>query len=193
MLGGLSLTATRSRRNTAPKGGPRRGNWKGIILLYLQDHQGSLSQLDYSGGIIHNWLVRCWVNTALWMCVYDKIITFQNAGWAVFLRIIINALARSLFVTSGWTLQGPVNNLSAFCNSFDKTSQSRCMAKSRNKLEKKNKFMKKNKCLTRFLTLVRHLFFCVYETSNDDSKFPIPCQQREREFIEHVVDRMKKY
>lgn len=54
MLGGLSMTATWSKWNIAPKGSRDRENWKDIILLYLQDHQGSLSQLDSSGDIIHN-------------------------------------------------------------------------------------------------------------------------------------------
>lgn len=31
-----------------------KGNWKGIMVLYLWFCQGSLSQLDYSGDIIHN-------------------------------------------------------------------------------------------------------------------------------------------
>ena len=79
MLEGLSMTATWSKRNTTPKGGGGGGNREGIILLYLQDHQGSFSQLDYCEDIIHNWLVLCWVSTALWMCVYDKTITFQIA------------------------------------------------------------------------------------------------------------------
>jgi len=54
MLEGLSMTATWSKRNTTPKGGGGGGNREGIILLYLQDHQGSFSQLDYCEDIIHN-------------------------------------------------------------------------------------------------------------------------------------------
>ncbi len=170
MVGGLSVTAAQSRRNTAPKGG-RRGNWKGIILLYLQDHQGSLSQLDYSGGIMHNWLVRCWVSAVLRMRVYDKTITFQIAGrvssvfedhhkcigavspfhgstdelWNV-LKVSRKVCVRACACVCCWPSQsaGHLHSFSPYCNSFDKAYQNRHMIKG-----PKFDYTRKNKCLSR--------------------------------------------
>lgn len=101
MLGGLSVTATWSKRNIAPKGSRDGGTEKVLSSFIFRIIKG-----PWTNWIILEPLYTMDLYAVEWVqpcgCVLmTRLLPFRLLGeWAVFLRIIINALEQSFSFTA---------------------------------------------------------------------------------------------
>lgn len=208
MLGGLSMTATLSRRNTAPKGGRDGGTRNALSSFIFRIIKGPWANWIILEALYTiDWCAVEWVQPCGCVCM-TRLLPFTLLGeWAVFLRIIIKRIgAISLFqgstdelwnalkVSAKVRAVGPGKAQRAcFLTIFP-----RCVIplikrteadiwRRHEKLSTRRKKMFPPESLT---------WWKMHETTTltpgDNTKFPIPCPEREREFIEHVANRMKK-
>ena len=147
LLGGFSMTATRSKRNTRPKGGGDGGTGKTLSSFIFRIIKGPWA----------NWIILEMLYAIDWYAVervqpcgcvcMTRLLPFTLLGkWAVFSRIIINALVQSFSSKAAlmscemcsryqkrccWTVESPARSFSNICNSPDETWQSKRIMKAR--------------------------------------------------------------
>lgn len=97
MLGGLRVTATRSRRNKAPKGGKDRGAGKALSSFIFRIIEGPWTNWIILEALYTiDWYAVKWVQPCGCVCM-TRLLPFRLPGErAVSLRIIRNALEQSL-------------------------------------------------------------------------------------------------
>lgn len=145
LLGGLSMTATWSKRNTRPKGGGDGGTGKALSSFIFRIIKGPWANwiiLETLYAI--DWYAVEWVQPCGCVCM-TRLLPFTLLGkWAVFSRIIINALVQSFSSKAAlmscemcsryqkrccWTLESSMHSFSNNCNSLDETCQSKHIMK----------------------------------------------------------------
>ncbi len=126
VLGRMRMTATRLKRNTAPKGGRDRGTRKALSSFIFSIIKGPWANWIILETLYTiDWYPVEWVQPCGCVCM-TRLLPLRLLGeWAVFLWIIINALEQSLSFKAplmscemcsryqescvcGWTSQSPV-------------------------------------------------------------------------------------